>query len=132
MITRHMKKKNARHAAYRDVFGSVEEAKKFKKENGLTERDMKILLARATDSESVYALGEHALKDQQDTLHKHAVTPSSVEGRETGAGAWFRAQGYTDPSKRDAIEYDEIGEKLGRTMSDRRLKKSYRVRSAIV
>ena len=132
VITRHMKKKNARHAAYRDVFGSVEEAKKFKKENGLTERDMKILLARATDSESVYALGEHALKDQQDTLHKHAVTPSSVEGRETGAGAWFRAQGYTDPSKRDAIEYDEIGEKLGRTMSDRRLKKSYRVRSAIV
>ena len=132
MITRHMKKKNARHAAYRDVFGSVEEANKFKKENGLTERDMKILLARATDSESVYALGEHALKDQQDTLHKHAVTPSSVEGRETGAGAWFRAQGYTDPSKRDAIEYDEIGEKLGRTMSDRRLKKSYRVRSAIV
>lgn len=126
LISNHMKKKNAKYAAINDIFGSKEEYKKFKAENGLSSRDMKMLMARATDSDSVYSLGEHAIKDQQDTLHKHAVTASSDADGETGAGAWFKAQGYTDKEKRAQIGHDDIGEKLGRRYSDRRLKKSYR------
>lgn len=126
-ITSHMKSKNDKYAAQRDIFGSREKYKDFKHKHHLRKKDMELLMKKHTHARTMQDIADRARTEQAQVIHKN-LAKQSAQGADidTGADMLMSKLGFSKKAGRKDLKSKNIKKYTGAEMALESLKRRKR------